>query len=296
MRSPLPLIIAAVSFVLLLVVGNMCVATVDAGRVGVLKTFGQVQDKELGEGLHFKAPWQNVVTMETRLRAHHSKANSASSDLQIVSAEVTIQYSLTSAMAGRIYQKMGSLEQIEVNVLSPAIQESLKSVTARYTAEQLITSRQAVKTEVEKQIDQFISTTLKDKKVEGAVIIANIAITEFNFSGEFNKAIEAKVMAEQEALKAKNEKTRRITEAEAKFQEEKLKADANAYSIEKESIARADAIRREADALRSNPNLIQLRGVDKWNGQLPTYSGGQMPVPFLQVPGVEPKAESKSGK
>ena len=112
--------------------------------------------------------------------------------------------------------------------------------------------------------------------------IANVAITDFDFSAEFNRAIEEKVRAEQEALKAINEKLRRVTQAEAAAAERTLAADAEAYQIEVASKARADAIRREAEALKDNPALIQLRIAEKWNGQLPQVSGGGA-IPLLDL-------------
>ena len=109
-------------------------------------------------------------------------------------------------------------------------------------------------------------------------------MTDFQFSDEFNTAIEQKVRAEQLALQSLNEKKQRITQAEAKKQEKQLAADAASYEIEKMSMAQAAAIKRESQALKGNPALIQLRYVEKWDGVLPVYqSGGKGPVPILDV-------------
>ena len=109
-------------------------------------------------------------------------------------------------------------------------------------------------------------------------------MTDFQFSEGFNLSIEEKVRAEQLALQAENEKRKRITQAEAKKREKELAADAEAYEIQKMSEARANAIKRESQALKGNPQLIQLRYVEKWNGVLPIYqSGGEGPVPILNV-------------
>jgi len=112
-----------------------------------------------------------------------------------------------------------------------------------------------------------------------------VAITDFDFSAEFNKAIEQKVRAEQEALKASNDKIRRVTQAEASAAERNLAADALAYEINQESKARADAIRREASALKNNPELIQLRLAEKWDGVLPRVSG-EGAVPLINMGGL----------
>ncbi len=266
--------------------------TVEAGHVGVVKEFGAVQKETLAEGIHFKKPWQSVVEFEVRLRSLNNKAAAASKDLQTVTTEITIQYSPNAAMVSDIYRSIGDLARLEPTVVAPAVQESLKSVTAQFTAEELITQRQRVKGEVEAAIKTFIDTTLREKGLSGAIDLANIAITDFKFSEEFNKAIEAKVKAEQESLKAINEKTRRITDAEATTAEQKLAADAKAYATEVESKARAAAIQREAEALKASPEVIQLRAIERWNGLLPVYLGGAQPMPFIDItPGKTPAAK-----
>jgi len=265
------------------IAGFMSCTTVDAGHVGVLKAFGAVRNETLAEGIHIKKPWENVVEYEVRLQSLNINAAAASKDLQTVTTEITIQYSPNASMVPDIYRSIGDLARLEPTIVAPAVQESLKSVTAKFTAEELITQRQRAKGEVEEAINGFIDRTLQEKGLAGAIDVANIAITDFKFSEEFNKAIEAKVKAEQESLKALNEKTRRITDAEATTAAQKLAADAKAYSTEVESKARADAIKREAEALKASPELIQLRSVERWNGALPTYLAGGAPMPFLDV-------------
>ena len=138
----------------------------------------------------------------------------------------------------------------------------------------MVTQRATVKTGIQQAIESFINQTLTEKSVPGAIQLANVAITDFEFSDEFNKAIEEKVRAEQEALKAENEKIRRVTQAEAAAAERRLAAEAEAYQIEQASVARAEAIRREAAALRDNPDLITLRIAEQWDGRLPQITGG----------------------
>lgn len=256
---------------------------VDSGHVGVIRTLGAVQPVPLPEGFHMKKPFlDQVEIIDIRLRKAESHASAASKDLQVVSTRVAVQYSLTGPVVPLTYQKIGRREIVETTLVNPAIMESVKAVTARYTAEQLITSRAEVKIEIQRAIDSFIDETLAQKEVVGALSLANVAITDFDFSAEFNRAIEEKVRAEQEALKARNEKLRRVTQAEAAAAERTLAADAEAYQIEVASKARAEAIRREAEALKDNPALIQLRIAEKWNGQLPQVSGGDT-IPLLNL-------------
>ncbi len=248
---------------------------VDAGHVGVVKRLGAVQSTPLSEGFHLKLPIvDEVIQLDIRLRKVFNESISASKDLQTVRTEVTVQYSLNGDVSPVSFQKIGIRQIIESTLIEPAIQESVKSVTALYTAEELITQREAVKLKIQEEVEQFIDTTLSSKGAPGTLSIANVAITDFAFSQEFNRAIELKVKAEQEALQAKNEKTRRVTQAEAAAAEKKLAAEAEAFQISIESKARADAIKREARALKGNPALIQLRMAEKWNGELPRFSGG----------------------
>jgi len=257
---------------------------VDSGHVGVVRTLGAVQTNELKEGFHLVKPFiDRVEQMDCRLHRALSKANAASKDLQNVSTEVTVQFAINGDVAPATYQSIGDKDEVSVKLIEPAIHESVKSVTARFTAEELVTQRSQVKLEIHEQISEFIRVTLEKKGTVGAVNIANVAITDFDFSDEFNRAIEMKVKAEQEALQAKNVKLQRVTQAEAKAAEMTLDADAVAYKIEMESKSRADAIKREAEALKGNPELIELRAVEKWDGQLPRFSGGGNAIPMLDL-------------
>ncbi|RAP33298.1 hypothetical protein DID77_03285 [Candidatus Marinamargulisbacteria bacterium SCGC AG-439-L15] len=271
---------------LLLLAANT-VVVIDAGSVGIVKKLGAVNELPLSEGLHFKAPFiDTIIRLDIRLNNTRSEALSSSKDLQTVKTIVSVQYSLNGDMAPLTFQKIGGTRQVQATVIEPAISESVKSITAKYTAEELITKREHVKTQIQQAIQAFIDTTLSKKAIKNGIRIANVAITDFNFSAEFNRAIELKVKAEQEALQAKNEKIRRVTQAEAAASEQKLSADASAYAITVASRARAEAIRREAKSLKNNPELIQLRIAEKWDGKLPHFNGSSA-VPFLNI--TQPK-------
>jgi prohibitin 2 len=262
---------------------------VDSGKVGVINRLGAVNPIPLNEGIHLKVPFiDTIIQVNIRLNNTKSAALSSSKDLQTVKTEVSVQYSIKGDMAANTFQKIGLIGQIEATVIEPGIEESVKSVTARYTAEELITKREHVKNQIQLAIQTFIDTTLNNKGIQNGIHIANVAITDFNFSDEFNRAIELKVKAEQEALQAKNEKIRRVTQAEAAAAEKQLAADASAYEITVASKARADAIKREAKSLKSNPELIQLRIAEKWDGQLPKFNGASA-VPFLNIDSLKAK-------
>jgi regulator of protease activity HflC (stomatin/prohibitin superfamily) len=279
-------IIAAVIAVFALGLATSSFVIVNSGHVGVIRTLGAVQPVALAEGFHLKKPFMDIIEeIDVRLRKTESRATAASKDLQVVSTNVAVQYSLNGSVAPLTFQKIGRANVVETTLISPAIMESVKAITAQYTAEELVTRRAEVKNGIQQAIETFINTTLLQKEAVGAVSLANVAITDFDFSAEFNRAIEDKVRAEQEALQAVNEKLRRVTQAEAAAAERTLAADAEAYQIEVASKARADAIRREAEALKDNPTLIQLRIAEKWDGKLPQFSGGNV-IPLLNLDSI----------
>lgn len=263
-------------------------AIVDKGTVGVRMEWGAVRDVELEPGWNWKLPFRDSVEeLSTRLVSYEVAGAAASSkDLQTVTTTISVQHFLVRDKASDALQNVGDINAIDATVVDPAVQESLKAVTAKYTAEELVIRRDEVKGKVTEEIRDYIEHTLNEKGISGALHVANVAIEDFKFSDEFNESIESKVKAEQEALKAKNEKTRKITEAEAEARERELVADAESYSIDAKSKARAAAIEREAAALRDNPELIELRLTEQWDGKLPVYSTGK-DLPFIGKAGQE---------
>ena len=249
----------------LLVLSIRCVPV---GHVGVVKRWGKVKhEATLSEGLNFIMPMMTSLEyISIKLRRYEQDTSASSRDLQIVTTNVSIQYSFV--LASHLYQKMGDEKLIEHILMMPAVQESVKAVTAQFTAEELIKRRAEVKVLIEKQIEEFLVTTLTEKGLDkGSLTVANVAITDFDFSREFNESIEMKVKAEQRALQAKNEKEKKITDAEAV-----------AEQITLESVARAKAIKREAKAISENPLIIEYKRMEKWDGKLPKLTGGVIPM------------------
>ena len=241
---------------------------VPVGNLGVVKHWGKVNHSAvLSEGLHLITPVRTTVEyISVKLLKFNQKTSASSKDLQIVSTVVSIQFSLGEV--SQLYQKIGNEQLVTHILLKPAVEESVKAVTAQYTAEELIKKRPEVKIQIGKTISDFLEKTLKGKELNAtSLLVANVAITEFDFSDEFNRSIEMKVRAEQQALQAKNEKIKKITDAEA-----------TAEKIKLESIATANAILREARALRENPHLIEYRRMEKWDGKLPEVTGGVIPM------------------
>jgi regulator of protease activity HflC (stomatin/prohibitin superfamily) len=298
----------AIAVLAVLFMGTGCMKTIDDGTVGVKRVWGKVQPDELQPGFHFVYPGMDIIVVDTKIQALTAESSSASKDLQKVATKITTNVSVTPGSASDLIRSVGDNDDLKAKIMLPAIQESVKAVTARYTAEELVTKRAEVKVGIEEALQKFLDELLQRKKLENAVVINSMAIEEFTFSEDFDLAIEAKVKAEQEALRAQNEKTRRITEAEAAAREAELKADADAYARVKEAeakaqstkaqadaqayatqveaVERAKAIEVEGDALRDNPTVIELRKVEQWDGKLPVYNmgmGGDV-SPLISLP------------
>ena len=254
--------------VIMVAVTFFSIRIVPVGHLGVVKYWGKVDhDIILSEGLHLITPVRTTVEyINVKLLKFNQQTSASSKDLQIVSTVVSIQFSLGEV--SNLYQKIGNEKLVTHILLKPAVEESVKAATARYTAEELIKKRPEVKLQIGDTITGFLKKTLEKKGLNiNALSVANVAITEFDFSEEFNRSIEMKVRAEQQALQAKNEKIKKITDAEA-----------TAEKIKLESIATANAIRREARALKENPHLIEYKRMEKWDGKLPSVTGGAIPM------------------
>ncbi len=243
--------VGVVLVVFILIFGSL--GTVGAGERGVLLQFGAVKDKIFGEGLYFKIPFvQKVVKMDVKIKKDEVAASASSKDLQIVTSKIALNYHIDPNSVNKIWQEIGV--SYNTRIIAPSIQEGVKAVTAKFTAEELITKREEVK--------EKIKANLAERLLESNIIVDEFNIIDFYFSDAFNNAIEAKVTAEQLKLKAerdleriKIEKSQKITEAEGK----------------------AQAIRIEAQALHSNPKVVELRWIEKWDGKAPTYWGGASP-------------------
>jgi len=274
-----------IGIIVLSVVIASSVKIVEAGYRGVLTNFGAVDTSmSLNEGIHFVTPFRdNVVPIEVRTQKIVESAASASKDLQDVRTEVALNYHVSPDNAQILYQQLGF--EYAPRVISPAIQESVKQVTARFNAEELITKRETVKTEIELQIKQRLAIY--------NVIVETISITEFKFSDQFTRAVEAKVEAEQRALQASNE-LRRI-EIEAQQAEAKAIGDQKANIAVAEGLRQANILEAEGEAaaikiideqLRNNPNYLEWLKTQRWDGKLPLVIG-EGGTPFIQIPTEE---------
>ena len=228
---------------------------VGPGQRGIVLNFGAVQTQVMEEGLHLRIPvMQEIVLMDVRVQKAETDAAAASADLQDVSSRVALNYHIVPDMAHIVYQKIGA--QFKERIIDPAILEVVKAVTAKYTAEELITKRPAV--------SEAMRLALMERLIANNIAVDAFSIVIFSFSKVFTEAIEAKQTAEQLALKAKRDLDRIKIEAEQKI-----------------TAARAEAESLRLQRANISPDLIELRkieanmkAIEKWNGILPQVTGG----------------------
>jgi regulator of protease activity HflC (stomatin/prohibitin superfamily) len=248
--------------VLLAIIALNPIALIGAGERGVVLNWGAVSDTILDEGIHFRIPiQQKIIKMDVSTQKEEKDSSASSKDLQIVTTRIAVNYSLDPLKVNLIYQRFKN-EQKE-RVVLPTIEEFVKKTTAKYTAEELITRRQEVKDDLRESIEESLSGS--------DILVEDIFITDFNFSEQFNLAIESKVTAEQSALEAKNKLEQVKFEAEQKITAAK---------------AEAESIRIQAQAItqQGGKDYVQMKAVEKWDGKLPTQFVPGSAVPFLNLP------------
>ena len=247
------------------------VYTIDATERGVLLTWGKVSDKAIDPGIHFRIPIvQNVERFNVKTQKYEAEGTAASKDLQTVNTKVAVIYHLRPESVPRIYAELG--QHYGESVIQPTVQEVIKASTSRFSAEQLITNRSTVASNIQDLLYQRLHIY--------GIVVESTAITDFKFSDSFTQAIEAKVTASQQMLKAETDLKRIQVEAQQKVTQ--AKAEADALNLQKQAIT---------------PELIELRkvemqtkAVEKWDGKLPMYTGGAMP--FLDVTSLTASGQS----
>jgi regulator of protease activity HflC (stomatin/prohibitin superfamily) len=261
MKNPLPLIVVLVLIVGATILGFSSMGTIDAGSVGVVTRFGATTGETKPAGFYTKSPFiESVIPMNTQVQKEQADTESSSADLQTVDTTISLNLSLDPTAASTVYKSIG-VDYLDT-IVRPAMQESVKATMAQYTAEQLITQRE--------QVRDGISTLLASKLSPLGIKTEAINIVNFKFSDVFNQAIEAKVTAEQQALAAKN-----------KLDQVKYEAEQNVARADGE--AQAITIQAKAIQAQGGEAYIQKIAVDKWNGILPQFVGGNSPMPFIST-------------
>ncbi|MBR4319192.1 MAG: prohibitin family protein [Oscillospiraceae bacterium] len=253
---------------------------VPAGHTGVVVTLGQVSQNVLSEGFHFKAPFvQSVQSISNKIQVYETPASAVSKDLQTVSSTIAVNYRLVSNKSAEMFQNVGT--DYQTVLITPVVQECMKAATAKYTAEELITKRTAVGDEVKAELD----TKLNDY----GIYIEKFNIVNFDFSAEFNAAIEAKQVAEQNLIKTQTEQKQQIVIAEAEAKKKVIAANAEAEAIKAKAQAQADANKMIEASL--SEKVLMYNQIDKWDGVMPKVTNGNNGNLMIDIP-IEEKTQS----
>lgn len=248
LKKIIPIGVAAV--LVLLMVASMF-TIVDAGHTGVVVTLGKVNEGVLQEGVHLKIPFvQRVVKIDNRIVKLEVDTEAFSKDLQTVQTKLAINYRVDTEKSYSIYKNIGAnYEQV---LVVPAVNEVLKAITAKFTAEESVTNRTL--------ISDGLIKGLNEKLNDIGLYVTDVNIMNFEFSEAFITAIEEKQVAQQQLLKAETDKQTAITNAQAQAETIKIKADAEAAAnkVIKESLS---------------DEVLRSKFYEKWNGELPKAMG-----------------------
>lgn len=235
-----------------LVIAFNSFSIVEAGHTGVVVTLGKVGETVLQEGVHAKIPFvQQIIKIDNRIVKLEVQTEAFSKDLQTVSTVLAINYRVDTAKSYSIYKNIGP--NYETVLITPAVNEVLKAITAQYTAEESVTNRTL--------ISDGLVQGLNEKLNNIGLYVTDVNIINFDFSEAFITAIEEKQVAQQQLLKAETEKQTAITNAQAAAEAMRIKAEGEAEA------------NRTVDASLTD-SIIERYKIEKWNGELPRVTGG----------------------
>ena len=234
--------------------GLLCITKIPTGHTGVITTFGKVENYTLDSGIHLIAPWQSVVKMDNRVQKETVSLSAFSKDIQEVNMVYSVNYQISKKDAMTIYSTIG--KEYYNTVIAPSVMEAVKTVTAKYTAEELITDRNALALGVEKEL----GAALTKYNIE----LVSTAIEDIDFTDAFTDAVEAKQVAQQNKLRAETEAETKLIEANAQAEARRIEADAEAYV-------------NETTSASLTPEILTKMYYEKWDGVLPEIvSDGNM--------------------
>jgi len=268
--NKLKIVAAVITFVVIIVVMFESVVAVQAGHRGVVLYVGAVENRVLGEGIHFIIPFaEQVVPLEVRTLKYVANAAAASNDLQEVQTTIALNYHISPDKANILYQQLG--DDYADRIIAPTIQESVKASVAKFNAEELITKRATAKA----VIAETIANTLSGRNI----VVETVFITDFSFSPEFAKQIESKVVAYQKYLTEQNN----LLAVKVIANQTVVQAQASARSNVARANGESQAIKIITSQLKQSPEYLQWLSINKWNGQMP-YALGSGALPFFPLP------------
>jgi len=242
--NPIKLIISGVVALFTLSFVSSSFYIIEPGERGIVVTLGKVPITFSSEGLGFKTPMiSDVVRVSIRQQTQELQASAFSSDLQQINVRLKILYRVPEASVIAIFQQYAG--NPFDSLIAPRVQEALKEVTALESAEGIARKREVVKAK---------TLEFAKQKVGSMLYIEDIVIENIALSQDLENAIEAKMVQEQEAEKAK-------------FTQQKAEIEAQTAVIRAEGEAKAISVR--GAAIRANPGLIDLMIAEKWDGHTP---------------------------
>lgn len=242
------------------------------GKVAVVTRFGKAQDETLEAGFHVKPFFNTLHPMSIQTQTMQTTLSAFSSDIQQVNTTVTLNYNIDKTNAVTLYREVGS--GYEKTLMAPRVQEDVKIVFSRYTAENLVQKRDLLSTEILELLQEYLAPY--------GINVTAVAIEDIDFTDAFTNAVEAKQVATQEKLTAQTQQERLTMEAEAqaeretiaaqaKAERDKIAAEAEAYAIKTKADAEAEANAKVAASL--SEALIDYVRAQAWDGKLPTITG-----------------------
>jgi prohibitin 2 len=284
-QNKLKIIAALATFIFIIIILAESVVIVQAGHRGVVLYLGAVENRVLGEGMHFIIPFaEQVLQLEVRTLKYQAEASAASNDLQEVQSVIALNYHIDPNDANVIFQQLGA--DYSDRIIAPTIQESVKASVAKFDAEELITKRETAK--------GVIADAIRNTLSHRDIVVETVFITDFKFSQAFADQIEQKVVAFQKYLTEQNNLRAIQVIANQTVVQAQAQARANIAKANGES----QAIRIINEQLRQNPQYLQWQGINRWNGQLPYSLGGSSggAVPFFQLPGpIQQQGQNQTG-
>jgi len=266
MKKTLPRVLGLLVMVIVFFVFLNPFVIIGAGERGVVLNFGAVSPTVLDEGLHFRIPiMQKIIKLDVKVQKSQTDAEAASKDLQETFSTIALNFHILPEKVNWIYQKLGA--DFKERIIDPAVQEVVKAVTAKYTAVEVITQREKVRSEIRELLKQRLNVY--------NIIVDDFSIVNFKFSSQFTQAIENKQTAEQLALKAQRDLERIKIEAEQKIAQ--AQAEAEALRLQKENVTTPLVKLRQIEAT--------LKAIEKWDGHLPKVTSGV--IPFIDVKNLD---------
>ena len=292
-RGPrLTLILVAVAVVVLIVVVVALApyTVMPTGHTGIVTTFGRVENYTLTDGFHLKNPIQQVIMMDNRAQKATVSMQAFSSDIQQVDVVCSVNYRVDRETAQDLYRNVGV--NYYQTIMEPRIQEDVKAIFTKYSAENLVGARATLSN----QVKELLSPLMKQNGID---IIA-VSIENIDFTDAFTNAVEDKQVAEQTKLRVETEQAQQVS-VERSAAERRVIA-ANAEAEERAIFAEADAkvARVQADAARyageqeaaKNQALaqsltapfIEYLKITRWNGSVPQVQlSGSGAYPVIDI-------------